>query len=143
LRNGKLRDIINIEVIFVRIYQTLGGGYLIHGREFPMGTVVLQLDNGVELYCSNFNTPRKYDLQVLVYIPHEKKWLRCMMKNEYTEQMWQYYRKCSRKKRSHYNSKKKHQSNNKKVNGSKRVKVPDSVRWAMQHPFQGGGCSPR
>jgi hypothetical protein len=64
-----------------------------------------------------------------------------MMKNEYTELMWQYYREHNKKKRSHH--KKKHQSYNTKVKGSKTVKIPNSVKWAMQHPFQGGGCSPR
>ena len=35
----------------MNIYHTLGGQYLIHGREFPINTVVLILDNGVELFC--------------------------------------------------------------------------------------------
>jgi hypothetical protein len=56
----------------MHIYQTLGGGYLEHNREFPMGTVVLKLDSGLELYCSNFNTARKLDLLVWVYNPQEK-----------------------------------------------------------------------
>ena len=29
--------------VIIKIYHTLGGQYLIHGREFPKGTVVLQL----------------------------------------------------------------------------------------------------
>lgn len=40
----------------MKVYHTYGGQYLMHGREFPKGTVVLQLDNGVEMYCSNFKT---------------------------------------------------------------------------------------
>ena len=30
----------------MKLYHTLGGQYLIHGKEFPKGTIVLCLDNG-------------------------------------------------------------------------------------------------
>lgn len=57
----------------MKLYHTVGGQYLIHDKEFPKGTVVLNLDNGVELYCdkSNFyNTRRK--LLILIYSPKKK-----------------------------------------------------------------------
>ena len=45
-------------MVFIKVYHTLGGQYLIHDKEFPMGTVVLKMDNGIELFCKNFNIPR-------------------------------------------------------------------------------------
>lgn len=65
----------------MKLYHTLGGQYLIHGKEFPKGTIVLCLDNGVELYCdkSNFhNTQSKFLIKI--YTPDEKTWYRCKIK---------------------------------------------------------------
>ena len=46
----------------MRIYHTLGGQYLIHDREFSIGTIVLHLDNGIEIFCnkSNFYSKEGY-----------------------------------------------------------------------------------
>ena len=54
----------------MRIYHTLGGQYLIHDREFSIGTIVLHLDNGIEIFCnkSNFYS-KKHNLHVLLYLP--------------------------------------------------------------------------
>ena len=84
-------------MVFIKIYHTLGGQYLIHGKEFPKGTVVLQMENGTELFCRNFNTARSRKLFVMIYNPVKKNWNRCMMKNKYTELMWDYYRKNKKK----------------------------------------------
>ena len=65
-----------------------------------------------------------------------------MMKNEYTEFMWEYYRRNKKK----INPKVKHKkrcSHNENKHGTQSVKIPESVRWAMQHPYQGGGVSPK
>lgn len=78
----------------MKLYHTLGGQYLIHGKEFPKGTIDLCLDNGVELYCdkSNFhNTKSKF--LVKIYSPTKKIWCRCKIKNEYTDLMYNYYQK--------------------------------------------------
>lgn len=70
-------------MVFIRIYHTLGVQYLIHGKEFPKGTVVLQTDNGIELFCTKFNTARSRKILVIIYNLIKKKWTRCMMKNKY------------------------------------------------------------
>ena len=54
-------------MVFIKIYHTLGGQYFIHGKEFPKGTVVLQTDNGIELFCTNFNTARSRKMLVIIY----------------------------------------------------------------------------
>ena len=59
----------------MNIYHTLGGQYLIHGREFPINTVVLVLDNGVELFCFNFNMTKDKKIIVTVYNPARKQWI--------------------------------------------------------------------
>ena len=74
----------------MKVYHTYGGQYLMHGREFPKGTVVLQLDNGVEMYCSNFKTKSR-TLLVLLYDPRKEKLFCGKMKNDYTELMWKYF----------------------------------------------------
>ncbi len=127
-------------MVFIKVYHTLGGQYLIHDKEFPMGTVVLKMDNGIELFCKNFNIPRSEKMLVTVYNPIKNKWIRCKMKNEYTEIMWDYYKKKVKPKRKH---KKRFTRRKEKKHGTQPVKIPESVRWAMQHPYQGGGVSPR
>lgn len=126
----------------MQLYHLLGGcDKILHGREFPKDTVVLKLDNGMELVCCNFHHSRKEKLELYVWIPVEKKWVKTYEKNEYTEMMWEHYRKVKRKQQTYQ---KKHvKSSAKKTKGTKLVKVPNSVSWAMAHPFQGGGVSPR
>jgi hypothetical protein len=84
----------------MNIYHTLGGQYLIHGREFPINTVVLILDNGVELFCCNFNMTKDKKIIVTVYNPASKQWVKCKLRNNYTKVMWEYYKK-NIKKRNH------------------------------------------
>ena len=129
-------------MVFIRIYHTLGGAYPIHDREFRMGTVVLQLDNKVEIFCDKANfISKKHPILVFVYNPYKKKWYRIKMQNEYTEFMWRYYKKHQNKinpkikKKVHY----KHVDQR----GTRPVSIPKSVRWASEHPYQGGGVSPR
>lgn len=43
----------------MKIYHTYGGQYPIKGRVFQIGTVVLELDNGIILCCGNFNIPKE------------------------------------------------------------------------------------
>jgi len=129
-------------VVFIKIYHTLGGQYLIHGKEFPKGTVVLQTDNGIGLFCTNFNTARSREILVVIYNPIKKKWARCMMKNEYTEFMWDYYRRNKKKINPKVKHKKRY-SHKENKHGTQPVKIPESVRWAIQHPYQGGGVSPK
>lgn len=129
-------------MILIRIYHTLGGSYPIHNKEFRMGTVVLQLDNKVEIFCDKANfISQKNPILVLIYNPYKNKWYRTKMKNEYTEFMWKYYKK----HQSKINPKIKRKVHYKHANqhGTRPVTIPKSVRWAAEHPYQGGGVSPR
>ena len=66
---------------------------VIKGKEMPMNSIVLRLDNKAILVCSKFNHSRKQNLELLVWLPAQNKWVRTYAKNEYTEIMWDYYRK--------------------------------------------------
>lgn len=127
----------------MKIYHTLGGSYLVHGREFPMGTVILETDNGISVACCRFSTPRDADLPVWVYIPSKKRWHKGVMKNQYTDMLWNYYRKNKKKIIPKHIYKKKCKKLKKTNKGTKSIVIPDSVRWAVMHPYQGGGVSPK
>lgn len=87
----------------MQIYKALNTE-LIHNKEFRMGSIILQLDNKMILVCNKFNHSRKYDLELIVWLPIEKKWVRTYAKNKYTEIMWDYYRKHQQKrKKKHIN----------------------------------------
>ena len=73
---------------------------VIKGKEIPMNSIVLRLDNKAILVCSKFNHSRKQNLELLVWLPAQNKWVRTYAKNEYTEMIWDYYRK-HQQKRSH------------------------------------------
>ena len=73
---------------------------VIKSKEMPMNSIVLRLDNKMILVCNKFNHSRKYNLELTVWLPTENKWVRTYAKNEYTEMMWNYYRK-HQQKRSH------------------------------------------
>lgn len=107
----------------MKITRVLGGSCnLIHGREFPMNSVVLQLDNGTELLCTNFRHSRKAELELFCYIPTEKKWVKTYAKNKYTELMWDYHRKRereSKKRNGNYSQMMKHSRKRKKSGGGK------------------------
>lgn len=126
----------------MKIYHTVGGQYLIHGHQFLMGTVILELDNGYIIACERFNSKRTQDLFVRVYYPSNKKWVKCYLKNRYTDLMWEYYSK-NKKRIVPKKSYKKKQVQNKIKSGTKKKNIPKSVMWAASHPFQGGGMTPR
>ena len=84
----------------MQLSRTLGGcNNTVHGKEFPMNSVILHLDNGTDLVCTNFRQSRKDPLQVYCYIPMEKKWVITLLRDDYKEIMWNYHRKCERKNR--------------------------------------------
>ncbi len=126
----------------MKIFYTLGGSYLIHNKQFPIGTVILQLENKVEIACSNFNIPKEQDLLVFLYNPSIKTWEKYLMKNKYTQIMWRFYRKNRNKinppHRPHYS----HKSYKDKFGPCSRSShVPSAVRWAAANPFYGGRMS--
>ena len=82
----------------MQIEKILMSHEVIKGKEMPMNSIVLRLDNKVILVCSKFNHSRKKNLELLVWLPTQNKWVRTYAKNEYTEMMWDYYRKHQQKK---------------------------------------------
>ena len=81
----------------MQIYKALNTE-LIHNKEFRMGSIILQLDNKMIFVCNKFNHSRKQNLELTVWLPTENKWVRTYTKNEYTEMMWDYYRKHQQKR---------------------------------------------
>lgn len=77
----------------MQISRTLLHGEVLHNRQFPMYSVILKLDNGIELVCTDFKHSRKEKLELFCYVPNKKKWVRFYAKNEYTELMWNFHRK--------------------------------------------------
>lgn len=80
----------------MRLYKALNTEVL-HNKEFPMNSIILELDNKCMLVSSDFHHKRKYALKTYVWLPNEKKWVYTYAKNKYTEMMWDYYRKDKQK----------------------------------------------
>lgn len=107
----------------MKIYKALNTE-LIHNKEFRMGSIILQLDNKMILICNKFSHSRKYNLELTVWLPTEKKWCRTYAKNKYTEMMWDYYRK-HQQKRNHdfrkYENMMRHDRRHKGSGGGSRI----------------------
>ena len=108
----------------MRIEKILMPHEVIKGKEMPMNSIVLRLDNKAILVCSKFNHSRKQNLELTVWLPTENKWVRTYTKNEYTEMMWNYYRK-HQQKRNHdfrkYENMMKHDRRHKGGGGGSRI----------------------
>ena len=74
----------------MRIYSMCGTDF-IKGKVFPMGAVVVDLDNGVKLVSVRFDHPCKEKLFTYVWNPATKKWGTALMQNEYSRMMWRFY----------------------------------------------------
>ena len=107
----------------MKLSRILGGCCnMVCGKEFPMNSVVLELDNGMKLVCTNFHQSRKEPLKVYCYISTEKKWVMTFLNEELKNIMWDYYRKCERKNRkrkANYRQLMQHDRKKKKGSGSK------------------------
>lgn len=68
-----------------------------------MGSIVLTLDNKMQIVCNDFNHSRKEKLRLLIWIPSENKWFKMYAKNKYTEIIWDYHRKHQKKRNKHIN----------------------------------------
>ena len=90
----------------------------LHGKQFPVGTVVLRLDNKTELAISDFHF-QNGKLEVFCYKPFGK-WKRFLLRNNYTKIMYDYYCKVKQKSR-HINCEElmKHERVHKKGGGGK------------------------
>lgn len=105
----------------MKIYETLNREIL-HNKEFPMHSVVLELDNKMILVCNQFNHSRKYKLKLFVWIPAKNKWVYTKAKNQCTEMMWNYYRKHQQKRNKNFR------------------KYENMMRHARKHKGSGGGA---
>lgn len=97
---------------------------VIKNREIPMNSIVLYLENNTILVCSNFNHSRKNKIELFAWLPAQKKWVKTYAKNEYTEIMWDYYRKHQKKqnnKRINYTQLMKHDRKHKSGGGGSRI----------------------
>ena len=107
----------------MKITRTLGGcTNIIHGKEFRRNSIILYLNNGTELVCQDFCHSRKQKLELFCYITTENKWVKTYAKNEYTELMWDYYRKCERSnnvRKGNYSQMMKHSRKRKGSGGGK------------------------
>ena len=79
----------------MRLERLVYSEYL-HGKQFPVGTVILRLDNKTELAISDFHF-QNGKLEVFLHEPF-KKWKRAFLRNEHTKIMYDYYCKGKRKK---------------------------------------------
>ena len=89
-----------------------------HGKHFPIGTIILYLNNKTELAISNFHF-QNGKLEVFYHEPFGK-WKRDFLRNDYTKIMYDYY--CKGKQKScHINCKQlmKHDRVHKKGGGGK------------------------
>lgn len=67
-------------------------------REFPVNSVVVYLDNGTVIVCKDFSRPRTEKLCLFHWSPEERQWKRSFVKDDCTEMIWKFHRKCQRKK---------------------------------------------
>ena len=109
----------------MQLSRTLGGcNNTVHGKEFPMNSVILHLENGTDFVCTNFRQSRKNPLRVYCYTTTEKKWVITLLKGNYKEIMWDYNRKCERKHRirkGNYANMMKHDRVHKSGGGGSRI----------------------
>lgn len=75
----------------------------IQDKNFRMGTVVLELDNGVILTCHNFRRNRNGDLKLLAWVPLAEKWMYVYANNKFTDAMVACYQKSTKGKQTHLN----------------------------------------
>ena len=89
-----------------------------YGKHFPVGTIILHLNNKTELAISNFHF-QNGKLEVFYHEPFGK-WKRDFLRNDYTKIMYDYYCKWKQKSR-HINCKQlmKHDRVHKKGGGGK------------------------
>lgn len=109
----------------MQIYKALNTEIL-HNKEFRMGSIILQLDNKMILVCNKFNHSRKYNLELTVWLPDEKRWVRTHTKNAYTELMWDYFyahnkAKDNKKYQGNYKDMMKHDRRHKGGGGGSRI----------------------
>lgn len=104
---------------------------IIHNREFRSGNVILKLDNGVILATSDFAHKRTQKIELMCYLPSQKKWVKTYDKNALTELMWNCYRKHKKRNRKksigYYKNMMKHERKHKRGSGGQRLGFSETV----------------
>ena len=106
-----------------KIYHTLSREN-IRGMYFPMNSVVVRLDNGMRVVCTDFHTKRIGFLKLYVWISEKNKWVLTYEKNDLTELMWEYYTRNLRRTKSdrnNYENMMKHSRKKKRASGGSRL----------------------
>jgi len=76
----------------MRLYE-LVGSECINDRMFPMGSTVLQRENGDIIVCVSFTRCRlDSKIPVSLYIKETGQWKSGVMKNQFTEILWNYHK---------------------------------------------------
>lgn len=86
-----------------------------HGKSFPMNTVILRMETGTEMYCSDFRSDNPV---IYVYSISEKKWYAIKGKNNFYFEMHKYHNAHVKKKWKYLNVRVMMKHDRKKKSGS-------------------------
>ena len=122
----------------MRLEKLVYSEYL-HGKQFPVGTVILRLDNKTELAISDFHF-QNGKLEVFCYKPSGK-WKCFLLRNDYTKIMYGYYCKGKHKKSfCNFEELMKHERVHKKGGGGKisptQIVTDDECAKITLHDFR-------
>ena len=104
----------------------------VRNRTFPIGSVILYLENGMVLVSNDFRHKRTQKLEMYCYLPKQGKWVLTHDKNDLTEEIWNCYRKnhikYKRKESFHtYKHMMKHDRKHKRGSGGQRLGFSGTV----------------
>lgn len=76
----------------------LYGNEFVHGKEFPMNSIVLSFDNKIKLVGAKFIVAPNAKLEFYVWLPTEKRWFKYNKKDVWTNTIVAYYKEkfCNR-----------------------------------------------
>ena len=97
---------------------------MIHGKNFHMNTIVLELDNGIVFTCEEkeFNHSVNDPLELIVWLPNENRWVRTYKKDQISSIMWRCYKKHKEKyDKINYENMMKHDRRHKGGGGGTRI----------------------
>lgn len=78
----------------IRFEKVLMSHEIIGNREIPINTIVMYFYDIIVL-CDDFHHSRKDKLKVRIY--SKGKWYNARIKNQYSEMLWDYYRKTQKR----------------------------------------------
>lgn len=81
----------------MKMFQTQRNTF-IHNREILPESIVCELSNGTILVGSDFKNKKGKKLPILFYVPKTHKWYLAYQSDEFTDAMYNFYRKINKKK---------------------------------------------